>query len=371
MADYPLLKDQIDAALVSQIADRFLALHPAFDRAGFVAAIVAQLESLELKARCHFIADCMRRFLPHDLAQALEIVVESLDEARHGFATVDNPGLRLMAFPAFVEKYGLEDPAAALDAMPAITRISSCEFAIRPLLIHHGDATMTRLHEWAESDDEHLRRLVSEGSRPRLPWAPQLTAFIADPSPTLALLEKLKDDPSLYVRRSVANHMNDISKDHPRLVLDTLAGWKVDASDERLWLIKHALRGLLKRGDPKALAILGFDSPQVELRQLKLNPTALRYPGEMTFSFALRSQSDAMQKLMVDFVVHFVKANGKTAPKVFKLKELTLRAGESATIQKRFAIRPISTRKYYAGRHRLEIQVNGRIVGGAVFDLMM
>ena len=371
MPDYPRLKDQIDAALIDQIAGRFAALHPAFDRAGFAAAVMAQLDSLELKARCHFIAETMRRFLPADVAAALNIVVESLDEARHGFAPIDNAGLRLMAFPAFVEKYGPKDPDAALDAMPPITRVSSCEFAIRPLLMRHRESTLKRLRQWAVADDEHVRRLVSEGSRPRLPWAPQLTDFIADPTPTLALLETLKDDPSLYVRRSVANHLNDISKDHPQLVLHTARAWKTDASDERLWLIRHALRTLVKRGDTQALAILGFETPQVALRKLTLEPTALQYGGELTFSFELRSQCGAAQQLMIDFALHFVKANGKTAPKVFKLRQATLPANETISVSKRFAIRPISTRKHYPGRHRLEIQVNGQIVGGADFELLM
>ena len=161
--------------------------------------------------------------------------------------------------------------------------------------------------------------------------------------------------------------MNDIGKDHPELLLERMAAWKHGASAERKWLINHALRTLVKKGDARALAILGFDEAQVTLNALKLAPTVLQFGGELSFSFQLRSTAEKTQNLMVDFVMHFVKANGATAPKVFKLKKLRLAADETVTIEKRMAIRPISTRRYYPGRQRLEVQVNGRILGGARF----
>ncbi len=370
MAEYPLLKDFIDRQLIEQIAERIATLYPAFAKADFVAAVVPELDALELKARTRFIAEKLREFLPPDYASAVKILVRILDEDS-GFEPIENAGLRLMSIPAFVERFGAEHPEASLDAMPIITRYSSCEFAIRPLLLRHPQLTMARLQDWATDSDEHLRRLASEGSRPRLPWGAQLTDFIADPAPTLALLERFKDDPSLYVRRSAANHLNDIGKDHPELLLARMAAWSKDAGKERLWLINHALRTLVKRGDRRALAILGYDEAQVELRDLELAPARLQLGGALTFSFALQSQADHAQNLMVDYVMHFLKANGRTAPKVFKLKKLSLARGQTATINKKMAIRPISTRRYYAGAQRLEIQVNGKILGGADFELVM
>lgn len=230
---------------------------------------------------------------------------------------------------------------------------------------------MKRLQEWALDDNEHVRRLVSEGSRPRLPWWPPLRQFIADPVPAIALLELLKDDPSLYVRRSVANHLNDISKDHPELLLTRMEAWSKGASDERLWLVNHALRTLVKRGDQRALAILGYGHADIELRGLALRPERLQFGESLEFEFELLNRDAAGQNLMIDFVMHFRKANGKTAPKVFKLKKARLAAGERLSIRKKLAIRPISTRKYYSGRQRLEVQVNGRILGGADFELVM
>lgn len=322
MAEYPLLKDFINAELVAQIAGRIVAAHPPFDADAFAAAVVANLDELELKARHRLIAAELREFLPADYPEALRILLAMLQDEQ--VSPSKDAGLRLMAIPAFIEIYGLDHPRESLDAMPAITRVSSCEFAIRPLLVAHPQATLAHLQSWTQHEDEHVRRLVSEGSRPRLPWAPPLRHFIADPAPTLSLLEKLKDDPSLYVRRSVANHLNDISKDHPERVLERMADWHEGASPERSWLIRHALRTLVKRGDQRALAILGFGAANVELRGLILTPEVLQFGNALEFSCELLNRESGDTRLMIDYVMHFRKANGKTAPKVFKLKQARL-----------------------------------------------
>ncbi len=371
MPEFPLLKNMIDRQLVQQIADRIAVVHPAFDRDGFLTAVMTALESLELKQRFAWIADKLREYLPADYPTALDLLLRILDDADSRFEPIEDAGFRLLPIPTFVYRHGLGHLEASLDAMYVITRHTSCEAAIRPYIIQYPQATLARLHEWALDDDEHVRRLVSEGSRPRLPWWPQLTDLIADPSPSLALLERLKDDPSLYVRRSVANHLNDIGKDHPELLLERMEAWSQGASEERLWLINHALRSLVKRGDPRALAILGYGEAQVELSALELTPAVLHFGDELKFSFELRNCGDKTQNLMIDFLMHFLKANGSTAPKVFKLKKLSLAPGEPVSIKKKMAIRPISTRKYYPGRQRLEIQVNGRILGGVDFELVM
>ncbi len=371
MSEFPLLKDYFDAHLAAQIADRISVLYPVFARDEFVEAAATELGELELKQRFAWIADKLREFLLADYPTALAILVDILDEKNGRFEPIEMADFKLLPIPTFVYRHGLENPEASLDAIYTITRYTSCEGAIRPYIIHHPELTIKRLHQWALDSNEHVRRLVSEGSRPRLPWWPQLTDLIADPSPSLALLELLKDDPSLYVRRSVANHLNDISKDHPTLVLERMRTWKIGATAERLWLINHALRTLVKRGDPRALAILDYGETQVELSALELAPAVLQFGGELEFSFELRNCGDEAQNLMVDFVMHFLKAKGTTAPKVFKLKKLRLAAGECVSVSKKMAIRPISTRKYYPGRQRLEIQVNGQILGGAGFELVM
>ena len=371
MADFPLLKDYLDEQLVAQLAQRITVVQPGFASEDFVAETASQLQNRELKARFDWIADQLRAYLPADYPSALTILLRSLDNEDGRFAPLELSELRLMPIPTFVYRHGLDHPAASLAAMPIITRQASCEGAIRPFIRRYPRATLAKLRQWAKHENEHVRRLVSEGTRPRLPWWAPLREFMADPAPVLALLECLKDDPALYVRRSVANNLNDISKDNPQLVLERLTAWSNGASPERQWLIRHALRTLVKRGDQSALALLGYAPAEVELRDLTLQPAVLPFGQELAFSFVLRNCGRAAQKLMVDFIMHFRKANGSTAPKVFKLKKLSLPAGEEVCIHKKMAIRPISTRRYYAGRQRLEIQVNGSCLGDADFELVM
>lgn len=371
MSDFPLLKDQIDTHLVTQIADRIQIVYPDFDHNGFVQSVDAQLYQLELKPRFSLIADNFAQYLPDDYPTAVQILVDILDSTKHEFEYTKDVGFRMLSIPTFIEKYGVDHFAASMDAMYIITRYTSCEFAIRPFIMRYPDQALDTLHVWVNDENEHVRRLVSEGTRPRLPWAPQLPDFIADPSPAIKILNHLKDDPSLYVRRSVANHLNDITKDHPQRVLDTLEAWSKGASEGTQWLINHALRTQVKKGNPRALALLGFDEAQVELSNLEVSPKTLNFSDSLKIQFDLTSTATTEQNVMIDYIMHFVKANGKTAPKVFKLKKSTLEAGETMFIEKSHSIRPITTRKYYAGQHHIDIQVNGKIVGSADFELLM
>lgn len=371
MSDFPALKDHIDTQLVTQIANRISLVYPEFADDKFINAVDAELHDLELKPRFGLIADKLYEFLPAHYPDAVQILVEILDSTKHDFEYTKDVGFRMLSIPTFVEKYGTDHLEASMDAMYIITRYTSCEFAIRPFVMKYPDQTLKMLDNWVHDDNEHVRRLVSEGTRPRLPWAPVLRNFVADPSPALAILAHLKDDESLYVRRSVANHLNDITKDHPNLVLETLEEWQTGASEGTHWLINHALRTLIKKGDSRALGLLGYGATQVELQDLNITPQTLHFGESLNLSFKLKSTADTSQNLMIDYVMHFVKANGKTTPKVFKLKKCTLEAGETLTIEKSHSIRPISTRKYYGGQHRIEIQVNGEILGGTDFELIM
>jgi len=371
MSDFPALKDRIDTQLITQIAYRITLVHPDFAHDKFIAAVDAELYSLELKPRFGLIADKFHEFLPAHYPDAVKILVEILDSTKHDFEYTKDVGFRMLSIPTFVEKYGTDHLDASMDAMYIITRYTSCEFAIRPFIIKYTDQTLDILKVWVHDDNEHVRRLVSEGTRPRLPWAPVLRDFVADPSPALDILDHLQDDESLYVRRSVANHLNDITKDHPERVLDTLENWQNDASEGTQWLINHALRTLVKKGDSRALVLLGYGASQLDLLDLDISPKTLHFGETLNISFKLKSNADTSQNLMIDYVMHFVKANGKTAPKVFKLKKCTLEAGETLTIEKSHSIRPISTRKYYDGQHRIEIQINGQILDGVDFELIM
>jgi 3-methyladenine DNA glycosylase AlkC len=355
--------------LAQTIGEQIPRVYPPFDTAAFVAEIGAEVDELEFKERIALFSRALHRQLPPAFPEAWAILAQLLGDELVAEEGMFNEGFALWPLAHFIEVYGLEDFEAAMGAMYEITKRHTAEFAIRPFLQRDPERTLAVLRQWVTDESPHVRRLVSEGTRPRLPWAGRLDAFIADPSPTLALLDKLKDDPSAFVRKSVANHLNDISKDHPQLVIDTLTRWRKDAGPERLWIIRHALRTLVKQGDPAALALLGFGRAQVSLHNLRLEPDRLRLGETLLLSFTLQSESDEAQELIIDYLVHFVKANGQTSPKVFKLSTRRLNGRESIHIQKKHALKPVTTRRYYPGEHRLEIQVNGELLGGQPFWL--
>jgi 3-methyladenine DNA glycosylase AlkC len=268
-----------------------------------------------------------------------------------------------------VELFGPARPSAALDAMEHVTKRMSCEFAVRPFLRDHYDATYARLLEFTGHADERVRRLPSEGTRPRLPWGMNVQRLLDDPRPGLALLHRLRHDPSETVRRSVANHLNDVTKTHPDLVVATLATWMEEPqTDPRM--VAHALRTLVKRGQPGALGVLGFTTePEVVVEHFDVTPAAVVMGEQITLAADLRSDAGGPQRLVVDFVVHHVNASGATSPKVFKWTAVDLGPGERRSLTKRRRIQQASTRTYRAGTHRVELQVGGQIVASAAFDV--
>lgn len=372
MSDSPsAFKHYYNLALAQRIADDLSALEPTFPRQAFVTQIKAQLESLELKDRVRLMATALHDHLPSDYPQALALVMQLLGPENPNSSDMFNFGYHILPLAQFVESYGLEHFEPSMNALYEITKRFSSEFAIRPYLVRYPAATLEKLQTWAHDPNEHVRRLVSEGARPRLPWAMQLKAFIQDPSPTLALLELLKDDPSAYVQLSIGNHLNDIAKDHPDKVLSVAERWAADAPAGRQAIIKRALRTLVKEGNPRALAILGFGSGQVSLQKFTLTPTALIVGDSLTLDFKLSNTGTTEANVVVDFVIHFIKANGKSSPKVFKLTTLTLVPGQTQHLQKRHPMRVVSTRRYYPGLHQVELQVNGQRMGQQTFDLRL
>jgi 3-methyladenine DNA glycosylase AlkC len=363
-------KNYFGAALAADLAQRIVVVHPGFAAESFAAEVAAAVPGLELKGRVAAIAAALRRHLPAEYPQALAIILETLGPPHSEAEGMFNAGWHYMPFANFVELYGLHHFDESIRALHAITQRHTAEFAIRPFLLHYPERTLATLNSWVYDQSFHVHRLVSEGTRTRLPWASRLPQFIADPTPVLALLAVLKDDPVLYVRKSVANNLNDITKDHPDLVLNTLAQWHSGASAERRWLMRHALRTLVKEGHPDALRLLGAEHATVTLRDVTLEPQRVPYGGVLTWSCTIQSTALVAQELIVDYVLHFAAANGSLRPKVFKLTTLRLEADAVARFTRRFSFRPVTIRRYYPGCHRIEIQVNGNIIGGADFELL-
>lgn len=352
------------------IARMVAAVHPEFAVDAFVHDALNGYDALALMLRGKHIARALQRHLPPDYGQALRILLASIDQP-HGRAS----GMSLASFlylphTVFVAEFGLEDFELSMHAQHVLTRRFTAEFSIRPFLQRHPEATLARLMEWTRDPSEHVRRLVSEGTRPRLPWAPRLPAFQRDPAPVLALLERLKDDPALYVRRSVANSLNDIGKDHPDLLAATARVWLQGATPERRWIVQHALRSAIKRGESGALAALGFGAlADVVICQPTIAPSRAVVGDTLAVAFDVTNRSSQPQRVLVDFAVHFVKANGQSRAKVFKLKTLDLAAHATQRVGKQISLADMSTRKHYPGLHRVEAILNGRAQTLGSFEL--
>ena len=341
-----------------------------FAASEFVDRCLVGYESMELTERARHIAGVLADHLPSDRARALAIVTNALGPEIEETELTGMDGFLYLPLVFFVADKGLDHFEAAMTAQYELTKRFTAEFSIRAFLDRYPDATLARLREWAGDSNVHVRRLVSEGSRPRLPWAPRLRAFQSDPQPVIELLELLKDDPEEYVRRSVANNLNDISKDHPDLVVEIARRWWDGAPAPRRRLVRHGLRTLIKQGHPGALAVLGFgpDSP-VQIESVSVIPESVEIGGKVRIEVRLVNPSKDEGGALVDLIVHFVKANGSTSPKVFKGAELRLEPGETKRISKSVSLRQHSTRTHYPGRHEVEVQLNGLVVPGGTFEL--
>jgi 3-methyladenine DNA glycosylase AlkC len=310
----------------------------------------------------------MRAHLAPEYAAALDHLLDALPPPLDGCEQV-SLGWEYWCFCQFVQDHGRHDFDRSMPALREMTRRFSAEFAVRPFIARYPERSMALLRAWAQDADPHVRRLASEGSRPRLPWGERLTALQADPGPALPILEALKDDPEEYVRRSVANHLNDLSKDHPEAVVAIAGRWLDGASRDRQRLVRHALRTLIKRGHPGALAALGYGPARVALEALEVSPTAAALGGKVQLTLRLRSTADAAQTLLIDYAVHHVKADGSRSPKVFKWTARSLPAGGALTLTRWHSLKRVTTRRYYPGLHLVEVQINGRSMGRAEFTL--
>jgi len=326
------------------------------------------LDELELKDRVRKVAATLRAYLAPRYPQAVAHILRALPPPIEGTDGV-SAGFRYWPYAHFVEAYGESHFATSMRAMREITQRFSAEFAVRPFIAREPERTLGWLAEQLDHPSVHVRRWVSEGTRPRLPWGIRLQALVEDPSPTLPLLEALKDDPEEYVRRSVANHLNDIAKDHPGLVVKVAKRWWREGDAARRRLVRHALRSLVKQGDPEALTVLGFGEPRADIVRWRVDDAVVLGGAPLRLEVVLRSTSKKTQRLLVDFAIHHQKANGTTSPKVFKWTERELAPGETLTLTKAHPMRPVTTRRYYPGAHAAELLVNGRSLGKVGFQL--
>ena len=365
------LKNSFGPDVPARIAGMIKNVDSSFDAEAFVADALDGYQPLELTPRARHIARALGRHLRSDYEPAIEILIASLGPKLEASELTGMDVFVYLPHVFYVAEFGIEHFEASMRAQYELTQRFTAEYSIRVFLERYPRQTLDRLHEWAVDQSVHVRRLVSEGTRPRLPWAPRLPTFQADPSPVLELLELLKDDPELYVRRSVANNLNDIGKDNPAALIETCRRWAQRATAERRWLIQHALRSAVKRGDPAALEILGFAAtPAVSVQAIRVDPLVVPIGQSVTVDVTIANRGSSAEQLLVDLRVHFVKANGRTSPKVFKGKQLQLGPRETARLTKRISLVQRSTRTHHPGPHRIEVMVNGQTSGDGSFDVV-
>lgn len=368
------LKDQLfNRNKVGYLADLLAAKNRTFAKDQFLSAVMSKLGTLELKARIDWITTQLEQHLPKEFSKAAHSILRSLPPPLDPSKSDDDFGDYIFApLGEFIARNGqsTEHLQCALDSLQELTKRFSMEHAMRPFLMNFPEKTLRRMHEWVQDENYHVRRLVSESTRPLLPWSPRLAL---PHSETLPLLDRLHTDSTRYVTRSVANHLNDIAKSHPCLVIERLENWKLlqlQNPKELQWITRHALRTLTKQGDAAAMRVLGFNpTPKIRSRDIQLKHRQIQLGNCLEFSIeisALRQES-----LVIDYAIDFLKRSGSHSRKVFKLTQVQLTKGESVTVSKKHKLRAEATTfRLYPGEQHLTVQVNGVQIATTTFKIL-
>jgi len=353
-----LLKDIYSKDFYESFSNVLTQHIPSFSKKEFLRRIFTKdFESKELKERMRHTTTVLHSFFPGDYAATTRLlgkIIASLRESDFG-----EDSLAFMILPDYIEVYGLEHYQHSVKALELVTQFVSCEFAVRPFLLQYGEKMQQQMMKWSLHKNHKVRRLSSEGMRPKLPWAMAVPALKKDPLPVLALLENLKNDPSEWVRRSVANNLNDISKDHPHLVLDVAKRWK-GLSRETDAIIKHGCRTLLKQGHAEILQYYGLDGGNMQLSNFKILTPKVKIGDALAFSFSIRNNNTTAQTVRLEYAIYYRKANGQLSKKVFKISEKPYGPGEQAEIVRKQKFILITTRTFYVGKHAMSVIVNGQ-----------
>lgn len=353
---------QYGLEVAQRLADSLWRVSAEFPREAFLAHCRPGFDTLGLMARGQRLTEALALTLPADFSAAADWLEASLGSPLADARSFGMSSFFYLPHSLYASHCGLAQPARALALLHAVTQRFTGEFALRAFVRQHPALTWSTLADWCDDPSEHVRRLVSEGTRPRLPWAARLPELQRDPAPVLPLLTRLRDDPSAYVRRSVANHLNDLGKDHPRLLLSLCRDWLVQASPARQALIRHALRSRIKAGDAEALALLGYaGSDALVVTDIWQQPAAPQLGDTLQCGLTLVNRGVTAKAVCLDLVVYFAAApgSGTVRRKVFKWHTGTLAAGAAAVLRQRVSLREMSTRRLYPGAHRLAVLING------------
>ena len=363
-----LLKDLYSPSFYKNLANALAVVMPSFNKQRFISQIfISTFNDKELKARMRHTSEVLHNFMPVDFANAAKVIDKLIVTLKKSGTGED--GLEYMFIPDYIELYGIDEFEPAVDALEAVTQFVSCEFAVRPFLLKYESKMIGRMVKWSKHENDKVRRLASEGSRPRLPWAMAILFLKKDPTPILPILENLKNDPSEWVRRSVANSLNDIAKDHPDLVIDLARKWQ-GISKETDAIIKHGSRTLLKSGHSEILSHFGLKSDQLHIRGFKILTPKVKMGKELAFSFQVSNESKNKQTVRLEYGLYYLKSNSQLTKKVFKISEKSVGPGVKLVVERKQSFREITTRVFYPGKHKLSIIMNGEEKDVKKFELV-
>jgi len=354
------LKNMYSKDYLNNFADVFVKIYPKFDKSKFLNLVFDKdWDKKELKQRMRHISVCLHAVLPSDYKKSIELLRK---------AVVHSKGFLAMIFPDYVEVYGLDDYETSISALELFTQHGSSEFAIRHFIVKYPKKVMPQMVKWARHKNHHVRRLASEGSRPRLPWAIGLPEFKKNPAEVLKVLEILKNDESEYVRKSVANNLNDISKDNPDIAFQIAKKW-FGKNPETDWIIKHGMRGLLKKGNVKTLKLFGFEGAVgIKISDLKFDKDKIKVGEKIIFSFKM--QTDKEQKIRLEYTIDFITSSGKNSRKIFKITENVYGKGRIYKFNKSHSFKDLTVRKHFKGSHTLAIIINGEKLADKKFEII-
>jgi 3-methyladenine DNA glycosylase AlkC len=355
------LKNIFSPTFISGVADSLKAVYPPLSATEFIHAIFNEdWDNKELKQRIRHLSNVIHQFLTNNFTTDSGILISWVHflKQEHG----EKQSLEYIFLADYIEVYGQHDFTCSLNAIEEITQFTSCEFAIRPFIVKSPEKVMKQMLKWSKHKNQHIRRLASEGCRPRLPWGMAIQVFKKDPSLIIPVLENLKNDPSLYVRKSIANNLNDIAKDNPNIVIDLIQRWKGHSANTD-WMLKHGARSLLKKANVEVLTLFGIDSNvKCSVVEFKLHKKIIQLGRELTFSCILKNDSKKEMRFRIEFAVYYMKSSGKQSRKLFKINEKAYPKDALISFTKNISFRDLTTRKHYEGLHKIAIVVNGNEV---------
>lgn len=363
-----LIKDIYSLSFYENFSQAVAEVHPEFNKQKFIKAIYeGDFEKKEWKERMKHTTVVFRQFMPENFREAAVLIDKIIKNLKKNKSV--NGGLEYIFFADYIEMYGLDDFENSAKAFLIITQFISCEFAVRPFILKYKEKMIDEITKWSLHENHHVRRLASEGSRPRLPWAMAIPFLKKDPSSILPILENLKNDPSEYVRRSVANNLNDIAKDNPHVVLEIASKWK-GHTKETDGIIKHGCRTLLKQGHPEILSYYGLKNTNIELSSFEIKTPTVKIGDYLQFHFHLNNKNEEPKTVRLEYAVYYKKAKGHLAKKVFKISEKIYLPNQLTKIERNQSFKLITTRVFHIGTHQLSIIINGKESDPLEFELI-